>query len=97
MKQELLKRMSIGFKSSVNTYKDPLAIFLKNERNEELLHRLESLSSSELSLLYALFYEEIGEADYALRNNMDENTVKNEKKRILAKLRESYQKKGGKK
>jgi DNA-directed RNA polymerase specialized sigma24 family protein len=94
MKQELLQEMANGFNSSINPRKDPLGIVLKRERNNELLHRLKSLSASELVLIHALFYEDISEADYALRNNMDEDTVKSEKKRILAKLRESFSEKG---
>jgi DNA-directed RNA polymerase specialized sigma24 family protein len=91
MKQhELLREMANGFNSSINPRKDPLGIVLKRERNNELLHRLKSLSASELVLVHALFYEEISEADYALRNNMSEDEVKSEKKRIFAKLRESF-------
>ena len=86
--------MANGFNSSINPRKDPLGIVLKRERNNELLHRLKSLSASELVLIHALFYEEISEADYALQNKIREDEVKSEKKRILAKLRESFSEKG---
>jgi len=95
MKQhELIREMANGFNSSINPRKDPLGIVLKRERNNELLHRLKSLSASELVLIHALFYEEISEADYALQNKIREDEVKSEKKRILAKLRESFSEKG---
>jgi hypothetical protein len=51
MKQEILRKMTVGFNTNVNSYGNPLNAVLQKERNETLLTLLKTLSGHELALL----------------------------------------------
>jgi RNA polymerase sigma factor (sigma-70 family) len=74
----------------VNPYDNPEKIYLKKERIAELYRCISLLKQEEKLLLFALFWDELTEAEYAEIIEKHQSTVNRMKKKILDKIRESF-------
>lgn len=77
----------------INEYADPFNEIVKKERYAELYHCIALLSLKERKLIYALFWQEMSETDYAKLIGRQQSSVNEMKHRILAKLKKKLKNK----
>jgi len=75
---------------AMNEYANPLTILLKKELYGELHRCISLLNPAEQRLIYALFWEEKTETEYAKSIGRTQSSVNDMKHRILNKLRNSF-------
>ncbi|MDR0917682.1 MAG: hypothetical protein LBM93_00295 [Oscillospiraceae bacterium] len=73
-----------------NEYANPEKEYLKKERILELYRCISLLKQEEKLLLFALFWDELTELEYAEIIDKNQSTVNRMKKKIIDKLRESF-------